>query len=519
MSLADLDLPPRVLGRLEKESKSGGARQRAESSDDLAMLEEGEGATAEEEALDTGMGGGMDAQEAFRSMREPEDGAFGLVRDARCLSGHIVVCGNTAENLSLFVHPLRRESAAPVLVMFDAEDDQPPGLKLPASMLRNVFFLRGSHLSVKDLRRAGMQTAAVAVILANHAGNKGAGGGSKGKASSGGGEEEDAVSGAVADLEAVFTTCIMEERFKSCRLVVEILEPESMKFMSASPGSGLLPTALWPQFACGRVFTAAAMDTLLCQAFYNPALLPVMQRLITGRSASELQREQDAREQEIRAANGEPEPYQRQVMAMRLRLLHRGRERRTALANHHAMQAAGASHGGAARSGTPPSAPPSGAPASEVLKWFGVDYDHELVTTAEFDAANEPIAPPGFKAEHFDENCQVVQMQVPAPFINRYYRDLFMELLLTQGILPIGMYRTQHVFQARLPYVVANPPPLTVLHADDRLFILCSKSLVQRAAHVSKTKAPTPSSAGLGRLNSSLADAVLRSVGGGRKGL
>jgi len=233
-------------------------------------------------------------------MRQPEDGQYGVVKDARCLSGHIVVCGNTSENLSLFIYPLRRESVAPVLVLHDGADL--PELKLPPRMLRNVFFLRGSPLSVRDLDRAGMQSASVAVVLANPAGTS-----NKEESS----QSQDALSGAVADLEAVFTTCIMEERFKACRLVVEILEPESMKFMSSSPGRGLLPTAMWPQFACGRVFTAAALDTLLCQAFYNPALIPVMQRLITGRSAGDLEAEHEKREQDIRRANSEPEPYSR----------------------------------------------------------------------------------------------------------------------------------------------------------------------------------------------------------------
>ena len=144
----------------------------------------------------------------------------------------------------------------------------------------------------------------------------------------------------------------------------------------------------------------------------------------------------------------------------------------------------------------------------DVLAWFGIEHGHELVTQVELDTANDPIAPPGFKVERFEENCQVVQMQVPTPFINRYYRDLFMELLLTQGIMSIGIYRTQHVHNSQLPYVVANPPPLTVLHADDRLFILCSKQLIKRATDVTNHHKAVHSDK-LGHMVSDLAEIVL----------
>lgn len=83
---------------------------------------------------------------------------------------------------------------------------------------------------------------------------------------------------------------------------------------------------------------------------------------------------------------------------------------------------------------------------------------------------------------HYIENKHVVQMRVPKPYIDREYRMLWMELMLTRGELPIALYRCSEAKSSPLPYVIANPRPSTRLHAADRVFVLCGQQLLAQAA-------------------------------------
>jgi hypothetical protein len=326
----------------------------------------------------------------------PLDGGYGPVDDASMLSKHIVICGAvTPDALINLLIPLRAECTTKVVVLHQYPG-MPP-IALPANVATDIFFLRGSPLVVDDLERAGCGSAMVAIVLANpytHAA---------------GGDESSESSGSIADLEAVFTTCVIEARFPACRILVEVLTSSSMKFMNYTPASDGLPAELWPQYACGRIYTARALDSLLCQAFYNPPLIPVINKLITGGRESLASQSEDT--------DGEDSDQESETAA--------------------ASAAAPASAG-------------TGRQAGDSLSGV-VEY------------------------------CRVIQMQVPLPFVNRLYRDLFMELVLTRNILPIAIYRSNDVHNAVLPYVVANPKPTTQLHPDDRLFVLCGNSVFQEA--------------------------------------
>jgi hypothetical protein len=308
--------------------------------------------------------------------RAPCPGGYGPVEDASSLRRHIIVCGAiTPDALINLLIPLRAECSTPIVVLH--QYPTMPPIALPANVAVDIFFLRGSPLVVDDLERAGCKTAMVSIVLANPYTHSPTGADS---------------AGTIPDLEAVFTTCVIEARFPSCRILVEVLSATSMKFVNYAPAIDTIPAELWPQYACGRIYTVRALDSLLCQAFYNPPLIPVVNKLINGGKSSMF--DEDA-------------------------------------------------HDG--------------------------------------DTTDDASLPEGAKDASIKENCRVVQMQVPLPYVNRLYRDIFMELVLTRNILPIGLYRSSLVHGAVLPYVLTNPSPTTQLHPDDRLFVLCGDSIFQEA--------------------------------------
>lgn len=308
-----------------------------------------------------------------------------IVLDAGELSGHIILCGAAAMSSALphFLRYLRASSVKPVLVLHpDAGDPVPIPHDLP-----NVFFMSGSSLDLEDLARAGANTASVAVVLANPEEAAEA-------AMYGGSDGPDAGLGSLSgDIESVFTVCVIEANFPSCRTLVEVVDNESMRFLNFKPVDDGLPHALWPQYCAGRVYTASMLDTLLCQAFYNPSLVPVLKRLIGGSSA-----------------------------------------------------------------------------------------DDEEADDEDSDEPAEAKLPGARPHERYEQHCHVVQMRVPLPYRHRPYRDLFMELMLTRNMLPIGVYRCQEVHKgALLNYVVTNPPANMLLHEEDKVFVLVGEKLLAEA--------------------------------------
>jgi hypothetical protein len=282
----------------------------------------------------------------------------------------------------VFLQYLRATTEAAVLVLHPLNVPAPA---LPQPACRNVAYMVGSALELDDLRGAGVGRASVAVVLANpeEAAEQEAGGGGTAAAAA-----------LNADIEAVFTVCVIEANFPGCRTLVEVVANDSMRFLNFKPSADHVPHMLWPQYACGRVYMSSTLDTLICQSFYNEALIPVLGRLITGRKT-------------------------------------------------FGDAALGAAAGGGTASGEPLAAAPGG----------------------------------------YVENANVMQLRVPAPYRRRPYRDLFMELLLTRGILPLGLYRSHAVHAgAVLDYVLTNPSPDLVLHPADRVFVLVGDRLLQQAA-------------------------------------
>lgn len=321
-----------------------------------------------------------------------------VIPDASGLSGHIVLCGASAASsaLPVFVKYLRAITDKPVVVLHPLLNAPPA---LPQPECRNVAFVVGSALELADLEAAGMARASVGVVLANP---------EEAAEQEAVGMTSSSMVGLNADIEAVFTVCVIEANFPTCRTLVEVVDNDSMRFLNFKPSADHVPHTLWPQYACGRVYMSSTLDTLICQSFYNEALIPVLGRLITGSRAFT--------EEEVELA-----------------------------AQLSAEESDSTSRSGA---------------------WV--------------------------------ENANVMQLRVPAPYRRRPYRDLFMELLLTRSILPLGVYRSHSVHRgALLDYVLCNPAPDLILHPSDKLFVLVGNKLVKEA--YANLTPSTPAAVGSGQ--------------------
>lgn len=287
-----------------------------------------------------------------------------VVDDASFMMGHVVLCGNV-RGLPQFVFPLRSSSNVPVVILAPTLPELAPGV---LGNCKNVFYVAGAAINVKDLLRAGIESASVCIILARNSGDEVV------SAQGFHGDLDDVVDIA-RDVETIFTVCMVESSFP-CRTLVEIVDAESMKFLAHKPQDDDVPSSMWPQFCAGQVYLATTLDTLMCQTFYNKSMLSLLVRLISTTA--------------------------------------------------------------------------------------GVDADvavqrPSMTMLGGGDLVGESDARETDSASSYVENANVVQMRVPTPYINREYRDLFMELVLTRSVLPLGLCACalRCLLPARCPLAVA----------------------------------------------------------------
>ena len=75
-------------------------------------------------------------------------------------------------------------------------------------------------------------------------------------------------------------SCLME-RYPRVRVIVDVFELTSMKFLNQRFFDWKLPPVLWPPYTSGAVFCSSMLDTVLCQVrivLRNVSLINVLER-------------------------------------------------------------------------------------------------------------------------------------------------------------------------------------------------------------------------------------------------
>lgn len=71
-----------------------------------------------------------------------------------------------------------------------------------------------------------------------------------------------------------------------------------------------------------------------------------------------------------------------------------------------------------------------------------------------------------------DKGAVLRQIPVPANMLGQRYSELFRNLALSHGLVPVGLYRSKGGANGALSYVHTSPPPETVLKEGDKIFLL-----------------------------------------------
>lgn len=184
------------------------------------------------------------------------------------INQHLIIIGKGLKNLYDLIRPLRAKYLGPLkyivlLYPFDIPED----VWQRISIFEAIIFVRGSPLEESNLRRAGIFRASQVVVLADGSTSEGSGAGME----------------ALVDSEAIFAYQHVKRMNPSTQVVVELVNQSNVGYLDENVGDSTASDYKFSsQFAAGIVFTTSILDSIVCQAYYNPQIIKVVNKLVSG---------------------------------------------------------------------------------------------------------------------------------------------------------------------------------------------------------------------------------------------
>lgn len=191
------------------------------------------------------------------------------------IDGHLIVVTKSVFGLYDLIRPLRArymESLRYIVIL--CPNDIPMSVWRRIGIFEGILIVRGSGLEEIDLRRAGVYRCSQVVVLADASMSSN----STSKKSNSGSDSTS--SDALVDADTIFTYQCVKRMNESAHVVVEIISHSNVGYLSDS--SNVTDYRTSPQFAAGLLFSPSLLDGLVCQAFYNPKIIRLLNEMIAG---------------------------------------------------------------------------------------------------------------------------------------------------------------------------------------------------------------------------------------------
>ena len=185
------------------------------------------------------------------------------------ISNHLIVVGKSLSNLYDLIRPLRaRYLGTMKYIVILCPGDIPHNVWQKISIFDAILIVRGSPLEENDLIRAGMFRAKQVVVLADSIKSN----------------DLSKSHDALVDSDSIFCYQAVKRLNLSTQVVVEIVRQSNIGYLDNSDSSQSYDEfyKFSPQFASGALFTTSLLDTLVCQSFYNPMIIKIIHKLISG---------------------------------------------------------------------------------------------------------------------------------------------------------------------------------------------------------------------------------------------
>jgi len=194
------------------------------------------------------------------------------IRNSEIVNRHIVVCG-THPSLYYFILPLRaiylgEENIKWVVIL---TEDMPKELWDSISRFEKIILINGSPLNVEDLYRANIEYADKAVILDTE------------------GSKLSNYDNQMVDSVSILIYKAILKCNKNIQIMTELVYDSNIEFLlpkyeleNLKKINNRLTYETTSLFSAGEVYLSSIIDTLTCQAYYNPHIVTIIQQLLTG---------------------------------------------------------------------------------------------------------------------------------------------------------------------------------------------------------------------------------------------
>jgi potassium large conductance calcium-activated channel subfamily M alpha protein 1 len=129
--------------------------------------------------------------------------------------------------------------------------------------------MQGNPIKSKDLQKAGIKKARAVIILSK--------------------STTDIEQADMVDADTIFIYKAIKNETKTALIIAELVSVSAISFInSTNDDSNVRKQGYWlsQPFAVGEIYISSMLDTLICQAFYNPYITDILQQLIMGSAGS-----------------------------------------------------------------------------------------------------------------------------------------------------------------------------------------------------------------------------------------
>ena len=185
--------------------------------------------------------------------------------DFDILDKHVIICG-MSPNIKNLILPLRTRDKMnhfPILII-NKEEHIPQDIWNDIHYFPHIYYMQGDPIKNEDLKKARISKAKSVVILSNYN-----------------------LVDSIIDAESIFIFKAIRKETNNTLIIADLISSKSIEYLSDITEQEIEDTGYWhyKSFSAGEIYISSMLDTLICQAFYNPYILNIISQLMLGESA------------------------------------------------------------------------------------------------------------------------------------------------------------------------------------------------------------------------------------------
>ena len=184
------------------------------------------------------------------------------------LEHHIIICGINP-NIKHLILPLRTRGKAkhhPILIM-DKNEHISSEIWKDIQYFPDIYYMQGNPIKSDDLKKARVSKAQAVVILSKY------------------NQQNQLLE--MVDADSIFIYKAIKNESSNTLIIADLISCKSIGFITNSGDENMDNFGFWlnEAFSSGELYISSMLDTLICQAFYNPYILNIIYQLILGESS------------------------------------------------------------------------------------------------------------------------------------------------------------------------------------------------------------------------------------------